>query len=59
MRLVFIEEMPNGLHQYLRAEISKQCKGRLTVVLDKSEADGILAGVSEGEKGTGAKITGR
>jgi hypothetical protein len=59
VRKVFIEEMPNDLHQYLRAEISKQCKGRLTVVLDKSEADGILAGVSEEEKGTGAKITGR
>jgi hypothetical protein len=59
VRKVFIEKMPNDLDQYLRAEISKQCNGRLTVVLDKSDADGILAGVSEEEKGTGAKITGR
>jgi hypothetical protein len=29
------------------------------VVLDEKDADGILAGVSEEEKGTGAKITGR
>ena len=59
VRKVFIEKMPNDLDQYLRAEISKQCNGRVTVVLDKSEADGILAGVSEEEKGTGAQIAGR
>jgi hypothetical protein len=31
----------------------------LTVVLDRKDADGILAGVSEETKGTGAKVTGR
>jgi hypothetical protein len=51
--------MPNDLDQYLRAEIAKQFKGSLTVVLDRNDADGILTGVSEEEKGTGAKITGR
>jgi hypothetical protein len=56
---VFIEKMDNDLDQYLRAEIVKQFKGSLVVVLDAKDADGILAGVNEQEKGTGAKITGR
>jgi hypothetical protein len=56
---VYIEKMPNDLDQYLRAEIAKQFKGTLTVVLDKKDADGILAGIDEEKKGTGAQITGR
>ena len=56
---VFIDKMPNDLDQYLRAEFSKQLRGRVTVVLDEKDADGILTGVSAEEKGTGAKITGR
>jgi hypothetical protein len=59
VRKIYIEKMPNDLDQYLRAEISKQFKGSVVVVLEKTDADGILAGVSEEEKGTGAKITGR
>jgi len=43
---VYIEKMPNDLDQYLRAEISKQFKGAVTVVLDKNDADGILAGIT-------------
>ena len=56
---VFIEKMDNNLDQYLRAEFSKQFKGKVVVVLDAKEADAILAGVGEEQKGTGAKITGR
>ena len=56
---IFIDRMDNDLDQYLRAEVSKQFKGRVKVVLDKTEADGILTGVSEENKGTGAKVTGR
>lgn len=56
---VYIDKMPNDLDQYLRAEISKQMKGRLIVVLKKEEADGIITGVNEEQKGTAAKITGR
>lgn len=56
---VYIEKMPNDLDQYLRAEIAKQFKGRLIVVLDKKDADGILAGIDDEKKGTGAQITGR
>lgn len=56
---IFIDKLPNDLDQYLRAEFSKQLKGKVVVVLDEKDADGILTGVSEEEKGTGAKITGR
>ena len=59
IKRIYIDKMPNDLDQYLRAEISKQFKGRVNVVLDASDADGILTGVSQEEKGTGAKITGR
>jgi hypothetical protein len=56
---VYIEKMPNDLDQYLRAEIVKQFKGTLSVVLKKEDADGIITGVNEVQKGTAAKITGR
>jgi hypothetical protein len=59
IRKIYIDKMPNDLDQYLRAEFTKQFKGRIQVVLDQKDADAILAGVSEEEKGTGAKITGR
>jgi hypothetical protein len=56
---VYIEKMPNDLDQYLRAEIAKQMKGKLIVVLKKEDADGIITGVNDEQKGTAAKITGR
>ena len=56
---VFIEKMDNNLDQYLRAEFTKQFKGEVMVVLEAKDADAILAGVGEEQKGTGAKITGR
>lgn len=59
IKKIYIDKMPNDLDQYIRAEISKQFKGRLLVVLDQKDADAILSGVSEEETGTGAKITGR
>lgn len=43
----------------MRAEFVKQFKGRIIVMLDAKDADAILTGVGEEEKGTGAKITGR
>src|SRR3989442_1560880 len=48
---IFIDKMPNDLDQYIRAEVVKQFKGRLTVVLNQADADAILTGVSEEEKG--------
>ncbi len=56
---IFIDKMDNDLDLYLRAEIGKQFKGKVQVVLEKADADGILTGVTEEEKGTGAKVTGR
>ena len=59
IRKVYIEKMPNDLDQYLRAEFFKQFKGKVTVVLKKEDADGIITGINEEQKGTAAKITGR
>ncbi len=56
---IFIDKMPNNLDQYIRAEMVKQFKGKVTVVLDAKDAEAIMTGVSDEEKGTGAKITGR
>lgn len=56
---VYIEKMPNDLDQYLRAEIMKQFQGKLTIVLKKEDADGIITGIDEAQKGTAAKVTGR
>jgi hypothetical protein len=56
---IFIDKLPNDLDQYLRAEFVKQMKKRVVIVLDEKDADAIITGVSEEEKGTGAKITGR
>ena len=47
--------MPNDLGQDLRAEIFKQTKGVVQVVLDEKDADGILTGISEEKKGTGRR----
>ena len=59
IKKIYVDKMPNDLDQYLRAEITKQFKGKVTVVLQKEDADAILTGASEEKKGTGAAITGR
>lgn len=59
VRKIYIEKMPNDLDQYLRAEIAKQFKGKIIVVLKKEDADAIMTGINEEQKGTAAKITGR
>jgi hypothetical protein len=56
---IYIDKLPNDLDQYLRAEFFKQMKGKVSIVLEEKDADGIVTGISEEEKGTGAKITGR
>ena len=56
---IYIDKLPNDLDQYLRSEFFKQMKDKVSIVLDEKDADAILTGVSEEEKGTGAKITGR
>jgi hypothetical protein len=59
IRRVFIEKMPSDLDQYIGAEITKQFKGQLIVVLDKANADAIMRGIAENQTGVGAAITGR
>jgi hypothetical protein len=44
IRKVFVAPMDNQLDEYLRAEITKKFKGKLTVVLLKEDADAILVG---------------
>ena len=56
---IFIDKMGGDLDQYLRAEIIKQAKGRLTVVLDKADSDAVLTGSTEEKTGVGHAITGR
>ncbi len=56
---IYVDKMDNNLDQYVKAELMKQLKGRITIVTAPEDADGIMTGVSEQEKGTGAKITGR
>src|SRR5579863_4473317 len=56
---IYIDKLPNDLDQYLRSEFFKQMKGKVVVVLDEKDADGILTGIDEEKKGTGAEITGR
>jgi hypothetical protein len=56
---VFLEKMPDDLDVYLTAEITKQFKGRLVVVLDKANADAIMRGTVIGDNGVGSRIAGR
>jgi hypothetical protein len=56
---IFVDKMDNDLDQYIRAEITKQFKGKVLVVLKQEDADAIMAGVSESQNGTRAMITGR
>ena len=46
VRHIYVEEMENDLDQYIRSEILKELSGRVTVVLDKVNADGILRAAS-------------
>jgi len=57
VRRIFIEPMPGDLDQYISAEITKELKGRVVVVLDKANADAIMRGVGENKNGVGASIT--
>jgi hypothetical protein len=59
IRKIYIDKMDNDLDQYLRAEIQKQFKNEITVVLKAEDADAIMAGVSEHQNGTRAAVTGR
>lgn len=59
IKKLYVEKMPDDLDQYIRAEITKQFKGRILVVTSPEDADAIMAGVGEHQAGTKAAVTGR
>jgi hypothetical protein len=56
---IFIDPMAHDLDKYIREEIPRQMKERVVIVVNKDDADAILTGVDEEEKGAGKKLTGR
>lgn len=54
VRRIYVARMPDNLDRYVRTEIYKQFKDRVSVVLDRREADGILV-----EPGTGGSLAHR
>ena len=59
IKKVYLEEMPNDLHTYIQAEMVKKFKGKIVPVLKVEDADAIMTGVGEHQKGVGAAVTGR
>jgi hypothetical protein len=59
IKRIYVDKMDNDLDQYIRAEIQKQFKGTVQVVLKPELADAVMAGVSEHQNGTRAAVTGR
>ena len=59
VKRIYVDKMDNDLDQYIRAEIQKQFKGSIQVVLKPELADAVMAGVSEHQSGTRAAVTGR
>ena len=56
---IYIEPMPNDLDKYIAAEMVKKFKGKVQPVVSVEQADAVLAGTGEHNKGTGAAVTGR
>ena len=52
VRKVYVEKMENNLDQYITSEISRQFHGSLAVVLEPSQADGIIKGINIGAQNT-------
>jgi hypothetical protein len=59
VKRIYVDKMDNDLDQYIRAEIQKQFRGSIQVVLKPELADAVMAGVSEHQSGTRAAVTGR
>src|ERR1700745_3439263 len=56
---IYVDPMAHDLDKYIREEIIKQMKERVVVVVERYDADAILPGIDEEEKGAGKKLTGR
>ena len=54
---IFVDPMAHDLDKYIREEIIKQMKERVSIVVDKNDADAILTGIDEEETGAGAKTS--
>jgi hypothetical protein len=60
VRKIFIEPMPNGFDQYLIAAITKELKGRVSIVTSKDDADATLTGALNKEaNGTSSTVARR
>jgi hypothetical protein len=59
IRRIYVDKMPNDLDQYIRAEITKQFKGKLLVVTTPDDADAVMVGVGDHKSGVGQALTGR
>ena len=59
VRRIYIEPLPNDFDQYLRAEFFKQMPKRVSIVLQKDDADAIITGVDEHDRRIASTITGR
>jgi hypothetical protein len=56
---IFVDPMAHDLDKYIKEEIPRQMKDRVSIVVNKDDADAILTGVDEEETGAGKKLTGR
>ncbi len=54
---VFIEKMQNDFDNDLRIQITRQFRGRVNVVLDRTAADAVLVAVSKEDKANGTRAT--
>jgi hypothetical protein len=52
VKKLYIEKMSNDLDVYIKLEISRQMPNRLVVVLQKDDADAVMAGTSTNKSGT-------
>jgi hypothetical protein len=60
VKTIFVEPLPNGFDQYLVAALSKELKGRVTLVTSKENADAILTGsLSKEANGTPSTVARR
>jgi hypothetical protein len=58
VRRLYVEEMPNALDDYIRAELARQMPDVLAVVFQKSQADAIMKGTAAESGGAGSRVTG-
>jgi hypothetical protein len=56
---IYINKMDADRDQYLRVEFIKRAARRFTVVLDKTDADAVLTGVTQAKDGAMHTVTGR